>query len=154
MSILLNNKKPLFTHFYACFFTAISVKSQELFPRCKNAVNPKYSNRAHWAAGSFRSDWNVEQQPIYFWDPYPLRNCPKKKLKSSLGKIWVFLKIFFNFWIFLKKIINQKYCSKNHRWYLRLWKKFEKHLLNKFFKNRKLGSSDQDQNFVSCQASY
>ena len=96
----------------------------------------------------------VEDQPIYFWVPDPLRNRPNKKLKSPLTKIWGFLKKNLDFWIFLKKIINQKYCSKNHRWYLRLWKKFEKHLLNKFFKNQKLGSSDLDQNVVICWASY
>ena len=61
------------------------------------------SNWSHWAAGSFKSDWNVEQQPIYFWDPYPLRICPKKKLKSSLGKIWVFFEIFFGFLDFFEK---------------------------------------------------
>ena len=101
-----------------------------------------------------KSDKIVEAQPIYFWVPYPLRNRPNKKLKSPLTKIWGFLKKILNFWIFLKKVNYQKYCSKNHGWYLRLWKKIEKKILNKFFKNRKLGSSDQNQNIVSCLASY
>ena len=107
-------------------------------------------NTPHLSASGFKSDYIVEQQTIYFWDPYPPRNCPNKKLKSPLGKISVFLKKFLDFWIFLTNFFNQNCWSKNHRWYLRLWKKFEKNLLNKFFKNQKLGSSDLDQNVVSC----
>ena len=115
----------------------------------KSQLELLYSS-AHWAAGSFKSDWNVEQQPIYFWVPCPLRNCPKKKLKSSLGKIWVFLKFFLDFWIFLKifliktvalKIKDDTQDCKNN---------FEKLLLNKFFKNQKLGFSDLDQNVANC----